>query len=110
MSVWKYEKNHTIQKRLVCLSSLFLLFIFVLLIRLFYLQILQGDKFLLLAEKNRLSIRLTIPERGRIYDRNGVVLEGDPIQISSVKDTWTFQKEIGLRSSWVVVATKSEAV
>ena len=74
MSVWKYEKNHTIQKRLVCLSSLFLLFIFVLLIRLFYLQILQGDKFLLLAEKNRLSIRLTIPERGRIYDRNGVIL------------------------------------
>ena len=74
MSVWKYEKNHTIQKRLIVLSVSFLCVIFVLLSRLFYLQILQGEKFLLLAEKNRLSLRLTIPERGRIYDRNGVVL------------------------------------
>ena len=74
MSVWKYEKNHTIQKRLIVLSGCFLGIIFVLLIRLFYLQILQGDKFLLLAEKNRLSLRLTTPERGRIYDRNGVIL------------------------------------
>ena len=74
MSVWKYEKTHTIQKRLIALSGGFLFIIFILLMRLFYLQILQGDKFLLLAEKNRLSLRLTMPERGRIYDRNGVVL------------------------------------
>lgn len=74
MSVWKYEKIHTIQKRLIVLASFFLFLIFVLLARLFYLQILQGDKFLLLAEKNRLSLRLTMPDRGRIYDKNGVVL------------------------------------
>ena len=74
MSVWKYEKNHTIQKRLITLSVCFLGIILILLMRLFYLQILQGDKFLLLAEKNRLSLRLTTPERGRIYDRNGVIL------------------------------------
>ena len=74
MSVWKYEKSHTMQKRLMVLSGSFLFIILVLLARLFYLQILHGDKFLLLAEKNRLSLRLTIPERGRIYDRNGVIL------------------------------------
>ena len=74
MTVWKYEKNHTIQKRLLALSFFFLFLIFVLISRLFYLQILQGDKFLLLAEKNRVSLRLTMPDRGYIYDRNGVVL------------------------------------
>ncbi len=74
MSVWKYEKTHTIQKRLMALSGVFLCVVFVLLARLFFLQILQGEKFLLLAEKNRISLRLTPPERGRIYDRNGIVL------------------------------------
>ena len=74
MSVWKYEKNHVMQTRLITVSVFFLFLIFVLIGRLFYLQILQGEKFLLLAEKNRLSLRLTMPERGRIYDRNGIVL------------------------------------
>ena len=58
----------------------------------------------------RITVELLTEQMNVLRDRNGVVLEGDPIQISSVKDTWTFQKEIGLRSSWVVVATKSEAV
>ena len=74
MTVWKYEKNHTMQKRLLTLSVFFLCLIFILIGRLFYLQILQGDKFLLLAEKNRISLRRTMPERGYIYDRNGTVL------------------------------------
>ena len=72
--VWKYEKNHLMQIRLIALAGMFFFIIFVLILRLFYLQILQGDKFLLLAEKNRLSTRLTLPERGRIYDRRGVIL------------------------------------
>ena len=74
MSVWKYEKNHLIVKRLCVLGIFFALIGFVLFCRLFYLQILQGDKFFLMAEKNRLAFRLTIPERGKILDRNGVVL------------------------------------
>lgn len=58
----------------------------------------------------RITVELLTEQMNVLRDRNGTVLEGDPIQISSVKDTWTFQKEIGLRSSWIVVATKSEAV
>ena len=58
----------------------------------------------------RITVELLTEQMNVLRDRNGTVLEGDPIQISLVKDTWTFQKEIGLRSSWIVVATKSEAV
>ena len=58
----------------------------------------------------RITVELLTEQMNVLRDRNGAVLEGDPIQISVVKDTWTFQKEIGLRSSWIVVATKSEAV
>lgn len=58
----------------------------------------------------RVTVELVTEQMNVLRDKNGVVLEGDPIQISSVKDTWTFQKEVGLRSSWIVIATKSEAV
>ena len=39
MTVWKYEKNHTMQMRLLSLAFIFLFIIFVLIGRLFYLQI-----------------------------------------------------------------------
>ena len=58
----------------------------------------------------RVTVELVTEQMNVLRDKDGVVLEGDPIQISLVKDTWTFQKEIGLRSSWIVVATKSEAI
>lgn len=40
--------------------------------RLYYLQVMQADKYLTLAEENRISIRLIPPIRGEILDRNGV--------------------------------------
>jgi penicillin-binding protein 2 len=42
--------------------------------RLRHLQITQADQYRLLAEENRINIRLIAPERGEIYDRNGVFL------------------------------------
>ena len=37
-----------------------------------FLQVEQADQFRLLAEENRINIRLIPPSRGIIYDRNGV--------------------------------------
>lgn len=42
--------------------------------RLYYLSIVNGEKYRLRADKNRISIRLIAPERGEIYDRNGLKL------------------------------------
>src|SRR5690606_23382061 len=39
--------------------------------RMYYLQVVEGDKYKLLAEDNRVSIRLLPPPRGRILDRFG---------------------------------------
>lgn len=44
-----------------------------------------------------------------LKNKEGVVLEGDPILITKVLDIWTFEKEPKGRSNWVVTATKSEA-
>ncbi|MBL28351.1 MAG: penicillin-binding protein 2 [Rhodospirillaceae bacterium] len=40
--------------------------------RLYYLQVVQGDRYKMLAEENRINLRLLPPPRGRILDRNGV--------------------------------------
>lgn len=39
--------------------------------RLYYLSVVNGEKYRLRADKNRISIRLIAPERGEIFDRNG---------------------------------------
>ncbi len=42
--------------------------------RMRYLQVDQADQFRLLAEENRINIRLIPPARGEIFDRNGTRL------------------------------------
>jgi penicillin-binding protein 2 len=42
--------------------------------RLYYLQIVQADKYATLADENRINLRLLAPPRGRIVDRFGVPL------------------------------------
>lgn len=71
---WKYEKDRVFSKRILVLVGFFLFLIFVLISRVFYLQILQGERYKFLADKNRTSIRLTMPSRGNIFDRNGIKL------------------------------------
>ncbi len=59
-----------IQKTLLCLAVAFL----VLLLRLWYLQILEGGHYLTLSTYNRLRIRRVEAPRGFMLDRNGEVL------------------------------------
>jgi len=46
----------------------------VLALRMRHMQVDQADQFRLLADENRINIRLIPPARGRIFDRNGVIL------------------------------------
>jgi len=49
-------------------------FLGLLVLRMRYLQVEQADQFRLMAEENRIKIRLIPPARGQIYDRNGRVI------------------------------------
>ena len=71
---WKYEKERILHQRLIYLIGIFIFIIFLLICRMFYLQIICGDKYKEMSDKNRISVRLTLPGRGYIYDRNGVKL------------------------------------
>jgi penicillin-binding protein 2 len=72
-------------------------------VRLVYLQILNHEHFVTLAEGNRISLVPTPPMRGFIYDRNGVLLADDipsfsleliPEQIHDLADTIARLREL----------------
>ncbi len=62
------------EKRLHVLLLALAFFFFILVSRFFYLQLLQGDDYLKAVMENRIQIQYFKSERGRILDRNGVVL------------------------------------
>ncbi len=62
------------QRRLAVAGILVLLAFFLLFSRFFWLQVVQHEHFQTRAEDNRISIVPTVPNRGVIADRNGVVL------------------------------------
>nr|WP_196780566.1 penicillin-binding protein 2 [Roseovarius gahaiensis] len=63
-----------ITRRALILGGAQAAFIGVLGLRMRFMQVEQADQFRLLAEENRIKIRLIPPARGRIFDRNGAVV------------------------------------
>ncbi|MEL6566142.1 MAG: penicillin-binding protein 2 [Pseudomonadota bacterium] len=69
------EASHRlISRRAALLGGVQLAFIGALGVRMQYLQVDQADQFRLLAEENRINIRLIPPARGEVFDRNGMPL------------------------------------
>ncbi|APG47975.1 penicillin-binding protein 2 [Phaeobacter porticola] len=69
------EASHRkLSRRALLLGGLQLTFAGALAMRMRHLQVDQADQFRLLAEENRINIRLIPPARGQIYDRNGTIL------------------------------------
>jgi penicillin-binding protein 2 len=66
-----------ISRRALMMSGAMTAMVAVLGARLRYLQVDQSDQFKLLAEENRINIRLVPPRRGLIQDRNGRTLAGN---------------------------------
>ena len=60
-----------ITRRALVVGGVQLGFMGVLALRMRYMQVDEADKFRLLAEENRINIRLIPPARGEIFDRNG---------------------------------------
>ena len=94
-------KNHTLEahlfKRRAIVAAVFsVLLLLVLLSRLVYLQFFEFSHFASLSENNRVRLTPLVPNRGLIYDKNGVVLAENrpsyqleliPEQISDMQKT-----------------------
>ncbi|RAP40710.1 penicillin-binding protein 2 [Rhodovulum viride] len=68
------ESSRRIGRRTLVLGGAQALFAGVLALRMRQLQVTQADEFRLLAEENRINIRLIPPGRGILYDRQGHVI------------------------------------
>ncbi|QJF50052.1 penicillin-binding protein 2 [Roseobacter ponti] len=66
--------HRSISRRAALLGGAQLLFMGGLAARMQFLQVDQADQFRLLAEENRINVRLIPPSRGEVFDRNGVRL------------------------------------
>jgi penicillin-binding protein 2 len=72
-------KDHLFESRLITSRAILLLIIgglllSVLLVRLLYLQVVSHEHFTTLSEDNRVKLQPLPPNRGLIYDRNGILL------------------------------------
>ncbi|MDA7426197.1 penicillin-binding protein 2 [Thalassococcus lentus] len=98
------ESARRISRRGLILGGAQLGFVGLLAGRMNYMQVEQADTFRLLAEENRINIRLIPPARGRIVDRNGrIIAENEPTyRITMVReDAGDVQKVIGRLSMLV---------
>ena len=69
------EASHRqITRRAAIMGGVQLVFIGALGARMQFLQVDQADQFRLLAEENRINMRIIPPARGEVFDRNGVPL------------------------------------
>ena len=66
-----YERRKKFTRRALILAGVQLGMIGVLGGRLYQLQVLEADRFKTLADDNRINMKLLVPPRGRIFDRNG---------------------------------------
>ena len=73
------QSQGRISRRALILGGAQAAFVGFLGLRMRYLQLDQADQFRLLAEENRVNIRLLPPARGEIFDRNGrIVARNEP--------------------------------
>jgi predicted lipid-binding transport protein (Tim44 family) len=56
----------------------------------------------------RLSVRFVSELISCTRDKNGEVVEGDPAEVQTIRDSWTFARDVGARDpNWKLVATEA---
>jgi predicted lipid-binding transport protein (Tim44 family) len=60
------------------------------------------------ARTARLSVRFVSELISVTRDKNGEVVDGDPTEVQTIRDSWTFARDIGARDpNWKLVATEA---
>lgn len=67
-------ENHLFQRRVIVAAVFSAALLTFVIIRLFYLQVVNHDHYTTLSRNNRVDIQPIAPTRGLIYDRNGVIV------------------------------------
>ncbi|MFW1676610.1 penicillin-binding protein 2 [Pontibacter sp. JAM-7] len=68
------RESHTFKVRAFLAFAVVLVLMTVLVGRLYYLQVIQHDRYVAMSDDNRVQLQPVSPTRGLIYDRNGTLL------------------------------------
>ena len=68
------RENRTFRFRAILAFGIVVVMFLVLLGRMYYLQVVQHDRYAAISEENRVQLQPVSPTRGLIYDRNGTLL------------------------------------
>lgn len=68
------DKGKILLHRTLYVAAFSVFGLFCLILRLYFLQVVEGEKYKTLADENRIATRILVPPRGRVYDRNGILL------------------------------------
>ena len=77
------DKGRVLLSRTLFIAIVNFIMLFVLVGRLYYLQVIQATKYKTMADDNRISTRMLVPVRGNVFDRNGVLLAGNEQNLSA---------------------------
>lgn len=66
------DRGKVVSRRALMLGGGKLALLATLVGRMYYLQVVESGKYAVLADENRINLRLLPPPRGRILDRNGI--------------------------------------
>ena len=90
-----FRETRVFTSRSIVIGIFMLILVGILLVRLFYLQLIEYDRYSTLSKNNRISVVPKPPVRGLIFDRNGVplarnvpsyTLEVIPDQVSNMEE------------------------
>ena len=70
----KIETNKSLQRKIIWLDLFVISLFFILVLRLWYLQVIKGQEYRIRSEHNRIRLREIPAYRGKIMDRNGIIL------------------------------------
>lgn len=97
------RETHLYNQRILVASAGVVLLFLALLIRIFYLQVIEHDHYSTRSEDNRYTLLPLAPTRGLIYDRNGILLAQNlptftleliPARLSNLNETITSLEQI----------------
>ncbi|MBQ8869886.1 MAG: penicillin-binding protein 2 [Alphaproteobacteria bacterium] len=78
------DKGKILLSRTMLMAIVNFFLLFILIARLYYLQVVDALKYKTLADENRISTRILMPIRGTIFDRNGIVLADNEQNLSAM--------------------------
>ncbi len=106
------EKSRIVMRRTLVIMFFNIIAFMVIIVRLYFLQVVEADKYRVMSDENRISTRFLVPPRGLVYDRNGEIIarnEQDFQALMVAEQTPDVEATLAMFKSIVPLTAEEEA-